>query len=67
MAFLAAKGFRVWPSGRQPLEATRAFSAFAANQKNPKVLGYLCTTWGKVKIRDSAEWPPIKEVMNAWR
>jgi hypothetical protein len=65
--FFLAKGFRVWPSGWQPLEATRAFSSFGERQKNPRMLGYLCTTWGKVKIPSAADWPPIKEVLKDWR
>jgi Glycosyl hydrolase family 20, catalytic domain len=65
--YLLAKGFRVWPSGWQPLEAALAFSEFAHRQKNPRMLGYLCTTWGKVGIPDCAEWPPIKEVLATWR
>ena len=67
VAYLAAKGFRVWPSGWQPLEAARAFSEFAARHKGPKVLGYLCTTWGKVKIPDAADWPPLVEPLKDWR
>jgi hypothetical protein len=65
--FLLDKGFRVWPSGWQPLEATQAFSAFARRQTNPRLLGYLCTTWGKVKIPDAAEWPPIAQVLPDWK
>jgi hypothetical protein len=65
--FLLGKGFRVWPSGWQPLEAAQAFSEFSARQKNPRMLGYLCTTWGKVKIADAADWPPLKEVLKQWR
>ena len=65
--FLLAKGFRVWPSGWQPLEATRAFSSFSAKQKSPNLVGYLCTTWGKVKIRDAADWPPLREALKDWR
>lgn len=65
--FLLGKGFRVWPSGWQPLEAAQAFSRFAAQQKNPRMVGYLCTTWGKVKIAEAAEWPPLKEVLAQWR
>ena len=64
--FLLEKGFRVWPSGWQPLEATRAFSAFARRQTNPRLVGYLCTTWGKVRIPDVAEWPPITQVLPDW-
>jgi hypothetical protein len=67
--FLASKGFRVWPSGWQPLEASQAFSQFAREQRgeNKKVLGYLCTVWGKAKIADTPDWPPVKEVIPAWK
>jgi Glycosyl hydrolase family 20, catalytic domain len=64
---LLDKGFRVWPSGWHPLEATEAFSAFSRQQKNPRLIGYLCTTWGKVKVPDLAEWPPITEVLPKWK
>jgi Glycosyl hydrolase family 20, catalytic domain len=64
--YLLDKGFRVWPSGWQPLEATKAFSTFALTQK-PRVQGYLCTTWGKAKIRNAADWPPLKDVLRDWR
>ena len=65
--FLLKKGFRVWPSGWQPLEAAVAFSAFARQQKNPRLLGYLATTWGKVKIPDATQWRPIRETMRQWQ
>jgi hypothetical protein len=65
--FLLNKGFRVWPAGWQPLEASLAFSAFARQQKHPRLLGYLCTTWGKARIPDVAEWPPVKEVLHQWQ
>ncbi len=65
--FLLEKGFRVWPSGWQPLEATVAFSAFSRELKNSQLIGYLCTTWGKVKVPDLAEWPPITEVLPKWK
>lgn len=65
--FLMGKGFRVWPSGWQPLDATQAFSHFAAQQKNPNLVGYLCTTWGKVKVRDAADWPCLVEPLREWR
>lgn len=61
------KGFRVWPSGWQPSEASRAFSEFARRQSNPLLLGYLCTTWGKVKIPQMPDWPPITTVLPEWR
>jgi hypothetical protein len=64
---LLEKGIRVWPSGWQPLEATKAFSAFARRQKNPRLVGYLCTTWGKATIPQAAQWPPITEVLREWK
>jgi len=65
--FLLKEGFRVWPSGWQPLEAAQAFSAYARQQNDPRLLGYLCTTWGKVKIPQAAEWPPAKDVLTEWK
>ena len=65
--FLMGKGFRVWPSGWQPLEAAQAFSAYAAQEKGPRMVGYLCTTWGKVKIANAADWPPLKDVLKDWK
>jgi len=64
---LLEKGFRVWPSGWQPLEATLAFSSYARQQKNPRLLGYLCTTWGKVKIPEVPDWPPVAEALRKWK
>lgn len=64
---LLQKGFRVWPSGWQPLEASQAFSAFARQQHQPRLLGYLCTTWGKTTIPQAATWPPIAEVLPQWK
>lgn len=64
---LLGKGFRVWPSGWQPLEAALAFNRYAREQRDPKLLGYLCTTWGKVKINQAAEWPPLVETLREWK
>ncbi|HXU79019.1 MAG TPA: family 20 glycosylhydrolase [Methylomirabilota bacterium] len=64
---LLRKGFRVWPSGWQPLEASKRFSAFARAKSNERSLGYLCTTWGKVKIADLSAWPPLVEPLELWR
>ncbi len=65
--YLTGKGFRVWPSSWQPLDAAKAFSGFARAQKNSRVVGFLCTTWGKVQIADAANWPPIKDVLAGWK
>ena len=64
--FLLQNGFRVWPSGWQPLDATKAFSAFALKEKNPRMIGYLCTTWGKVAIPQMGDWPPIRDILRDW-
>jgi hypothetical protein len=66
--YLLNKGFRVLPSGWEPLEASQAFSDFARQQRteNKKALGYLCTTWGKVTAQNVADWAPVKEVLAGW-
>lgn len=65
--YFLQKGFRVWPSGWQPLEASKAFSNYAREQKDKRMLGYLCTTWGKVSVASAAEWPPIRDVLPEWK
>lgn len=65
--FLLEKGFRVWPSSWQPLAGAKAFSAFSREQKNARLVGFLCTTWGKVTMAKAAEWPPIVEVLAEWK
>ena len=65
--FLVGKGFRVWPAGWKALPATQAFSKFSRQQHSKRVVGYLCTTWGAVRIPALAEWPPLVEVMNDWK
>lgn len=64
--WLLGQGFQVWPSGWQPLEAAKAFSDFARQEKNPRLLGYLGTTWGKATIAGAAEWPPVMQVLHDW-
>jgi hypothetical protein len=65
--FFLAQGFRVWPSGWQPLAAAEALSDYAQTEKNPRMLGYLCTTWGKVGIPQTPEWPPLAAVLPKWK
>jgi len=67
LPFLLSKGFLVWPSGWQPLEGTQAFSAYSLRMRNPLLIGYLCTTWGKVKIENIPDWPPITTVLPNWK
>jgi hypothetical protein len=67
--FLLQKGFRVWPSGYQPLEGAKALSQFslAQRQKNPGLVGYLATTWSQSKKVNLTIWPPITEVLPDWK
>ncbi len=65
--YLISKGFRVWPSGFEPLAATRAFSDYARSLKSDRVIGYLATTWNETSISGSPDWPPIKEIIPRWR
>jgi len=65
--YLLEKSFRVWPSGFVPLKASQAFSDFARKQTDPRVLGYLCTTWNQTKIANAADWPPIRDVLRDWK
>jgi Glycosyl hydrolase family 20, catalytic domain len=66
--FLLGKGFRVWPSGFRPLDATKAFSEFSLEQRetNKNVIGYLCTTWS-ARTNDLSVWPPITQVLPEWK
>lgn len=68
MPLLLEKGFRVWPAGFQPLEATLQFSEFTRQQRstNAAVLGYLCTTWSRGKPLTVLDWPPVSEVLSRW-
>ncbi len=67
--FFLEKGFRVWPSGFQPLAAAKAFSQFSLAQRrqNPHVVGYLATTWSKAKPGNVGDWPPVTEILPAWK
>jgi len=57
---LLGKGFRVWPSGWHNLDAARAFMDAAIAEKNPRMVGYLSTTWSKVPLGQLADFPPTK-------
>lgn len=57
---LLGKGFRVWPSGWHDLDAARAFMEAALAEKNPRVVGYLSTTWGKSALDRLEDFPPTK-------
>ena len=54
---LLEKGFRVWPSGWNEVAAVEGLIRYAQAQNNPKMVGYLSTTWGKAKPEALAEFP----------
>jgi hypothetical protein len=53
------KGFRVLPGGWKNVDATKALIRYSRDQKHPKMLGHLFTTWsGRKKW---SEFPPLVE------
>lgn len=58
-----AKGFRVWPAGWKQAEGVEAFIDFSRSLGQPRLLGFLCTTWGEVKMEALSQWPPIRLAM----
>lgn len=58
------KGFPVLPGGWKNVDAVDLLLDEAlAHQEHPRMLGYLCTTWGAVKPGALADWPPIVTAM----
>jgi hypothetical protein len=61
IGYLLEKGFRVWPSGWHRVDATKTFLDAAMEHKgNNRMLGYLSTTWYKVKPDALATFEPTK-------
>lgn len=59
------KGFRVLPGGWRNVEAVRLLLDEAlAHRENPRMLGYLCTTWGAAKPGELTDWEPIQVAMD---
>jgi hypothetical protein len=52
------KGFRVIPAGWNNVEATRTLIEYSKQHDNPKLLGYMFTTWG-VKKEALLDFPPL--------
>jgi len=58
------KGFRVWPSGWDRVDSVEALIDYAnARRQDGRMLGYLATTWGRVRTRDYYHWGPIRIAM----
>ncbi len=58
--FLLNKGFRVLPSGWHKPDASAALIDYSLAQNNPRMLGYLSTTWYKVKLDLLHTFEPTK-------
>lgn len=58
--YLLEKGFRVWPSGWKDPAATEMLIDYAVAQNNPRMLGYLSTTWYKAKADQLHNFEPTK-------
>jgi hypothetical protein len=64
IAIFLEKGFPVLPGGWRNVEAVELLlDAALARREHPRMLGYLCTTWGAVKPGELATWPPIVTAM----
>jgi hypothetical protein len=61
-----ARGFRVLPAGWNKLEATTALIAYSQRYNDPKLLGYLFTTWG-VKKEALVDFPVLVEGLKLLR
>jgi hypothetical protein len=66
IAYLASKGFRVWPTGFMPVKAAAQLSEFALARRTNNVVGYLATTWNETSIPNATNWPPIRDTLPRW-
>ena len=60
------KGFRVLPAGWKNVDATKALIKYSQSQANPKLLGYMFTTWG-VKKDALVAFQPLVEGLELLR
>ncbi|HTI70286.1 MAG TPA: family 20 glycosylhydrolase [Candidatus Limnocylindria bacterium] len=67
IAYLQEHGFRVWPCGWKRTEPVAALVATSRKHQGPKMVGYLQSTWGAVKIADLKDWPPLKTGFDGWK
>ena len=63
---LMEKGFRVLPAGWKKVDATKRLIEYSKAQSDPKMLGYMFTTWG-VKKEELLAFPPLVEGLNLLR
>ena len=60
------KGFRVLPAGWKDVEATKRLIEFTRLHADPKLLGYVFTTWGVTKDA-LVDFPPLVEGLKLLR
>ena len=60
------KGFRVLPAGWKKVDATTALIEYSRQFDDPKLLGYMFTTWG-VKREALVDFPPLIEGLKLLR
>ncbi|HEX6715595.1 MAG TPA: family 20 glycosylhydrolase [Pyrinomonadaceae bacterium] len=60
IAMFIEKGFRVLPAGWKDVDATKALIEHSKAKNDPKMLGYMFTTWG-VKKDELLLFPPLIE------
>ena len=60
------KGFRVLPAGWNKVEATTALIEYSRQYDDPKLLGYMFTTWG-VKKEALVDFPALVEGLKLLR
>ncbi len=57
------KGFRVLPGGWHDVPAIEALVDYSLSVNHTRMLGHLCTTWGKVKPGKIAQFAALKTVL----
>lgn len=60
------KGFRVLPAGWKNVDATKALIDYSRTHADPKLVGYMFTTWG-VKKDALVDFPPLVEGLKLLR
>ena len=58
--FFQEQGFRVLPAGWRNEQAVAALIDYSRQHQAGRMLGYLATTWGAVKVSELADWGPIR-------
>ena len=57
------KGFQVLPGGWNDTAASEALVDYSLKFNNPRMMGHLCTTWGRAKPGELAQFAPLKAIL----